>query len=101
MREVFADTAYWIAIFSPKDNLHQRAHAAPQTFGPFKIVTSDMVLAEVLTAFCKSSLHIRKAVVTTVAEINQTIEVIPQTRRLFKQAFELHAFRLDKTWSLT
>ena len=98
MREVFADTGYWVALINPKENLHQRAHAVSKELGSRRIVTSDMVLAEVLT-FCRVPPFLRKIAVAAVYDIIETVEVILQTRRLFQQAFELYAERGDKPWS--
>lgn len=41
---VFADTAYWIALLNPRDNLHERAHSVSVMLQRSRIVTSEFVL---------------------------------------------------------
>ena len=48
MREVFADTGYWIAMFDPSDEMHERAMTVTARLGLCRIVTSQMVLVEFL-----------------------------------------------------
>ena len=51
MQSVFADAGYWIALLNPRDNLHAKAREVSISLGEFRIVTSEMVLTEVLNAF--------------------------------------------------
>ncbi len=51
MRLVFADTGYWIALVNPRDQIHTKAVSVTQELSPVRIVTSEMVLAEVLNSF--------------------------------------------------
>ncbi len=53
MKEVFADTGYWIALFDPKDELHEKAKAVSQSLGQVIIVTSEMVLTEFANYFAR------------------------------------------------
>jgi uncharacterized protein len=103
MREVFADAGYWIALISPRDNLHRRALAVSQALDGSRIVTSDMVLIEVLNAFAERGEHLRVAAARAVAGIldDAATIVVPQTRRLFHEALALYAKRPDQCWSLT
>jgi hypothetical protein len=43
MRRFFADTFYWIALFSPKDAWHERVQAFSQAVGPCRIYTAEEV----------------------------------------------------------
>src|SRR5207244_2298430 len=88
---------------SPKDDFHIRALQVSETLShPYRIVTSDMILVEVLAAY-RENPYLRKLATTAVKNITDdpTVEVVPQTRRLFQEAFELYAARPDKSWSLT
>lgn len=49
MAPVFADTGYWIAVLLPDDHLHGRATAMAAAYGASAVVTTQMVLVEVLT----------------------------------------------------
>lgn len=103
MPSVFVDTDYWVASISPKDGLHQKAIAVSGSLGSYTLVTSEMVLAEVLNMFAKRGVHLREMAVDAVEAIttNPQIDVEPQTRRLFRDALSLYGQRLDKDWSLT
>jgi len=103
MRGVFADTGYWIALVNPNDGLHRKAKEVSQQLGALTLVTSDMVLVEVLNMFAERGTHLRQAAVATVQAVaaDPGIEVVPQTRRLFRDAYDLYRTRSDKDWSLT
>ena len=51
MRLVFADADYWIALSNPRDALHNLAIKVPTRLSPHRVVTSEMVLVEVLNIF--------------------------------------------------
>jgi uncharacterized protein len=103
MRWIFADTCYWIATINPRDNLHSRTMVVMQSLQPFRLITSDMVLVEVLNAFGDWGEYIRRAAVAAIQEItaDTSTEIVPQTRRLFQEALDLYRQRPDKDWSLT
>jgi predicted nucleic acid-binding protein len=51
MKRIFADTGYWIALLNPRDELYGRALALAQTCSDDQIVTTEMVLTELLNGF--------------------------------------------------
>jgi hypothetical protein len=51
MRVIFADTGYWVALLNSHDNLHQKALTLSKTVQSAHIVTTEMVLVEVLNDF--------------------------------------------------
>jgi predicted nucleic acid-binding protein len=69
MTTVFADAGYWIALLNPRDNLHAKACDVSISLGTFRIVTSEMVLTEVLNAFASRGELLRKAACTLVRSI--------------------------------
>ena len=99
---VFVDASYWIAILNPKDALHSRASAISQQYTRGRIVTTEMVLAEVFALLSRYGTHIRSAVVALEKTLrtDPTVELIPQTRLQFREASALYGQRLDKNWSL-
>jgi predicted nucleic acid-binding protein len=103
MRSIFADTSYWIATINPKDHLHDRAMFVVRQLGTFRLITSDMILVEVLNALAEWGEYIRRTAIDAVQAITEdaATEVVPQTRHLFQDAFGLYRRRLDKSWSLT
>jgi predicted nucleic acid-binding protein len=98
---VFADTGYWVAVLNPKDDWHSKANQVSAAMGKFRIVTSEMVLDELLAALSKVS--VRPLVIRGVEAImsNPNIEVVPQTSLQFSEAFALYRQMKDKEWSLT
>jgi uncharacterized protein len=102
MRTVFADANYWIGLLNPKDQLHELAMTASRKLVRTRIVTSEMVLVEVLNGLAEV-LPLRSQVVSMVDAINSNpnTEVAPQTAVLFRQAYALYREREDKEWGLT
>jgi len=101
VKVVFADTGYWVALFNPKDQLHEKAIATSRGLGKFRQLTTEMVLDELMAAL--SPLTVRALVTRGVEAIraNPNVEVVPQTSIQFREAFELYKRMADKEWSLT
>lgn len=103
MRPVFADTCYWVALLSPRDVLAGSVDRFSRTTPDLRILTSEMVLVEVLNFFAGSGPRSRRTAVETVRRLGhaQSVDVVPQTSWLFHEATSLFASREDKDWSLT
>ncbi len=103
MKTVFADTGYWIAILNPTDSLHERARQVTQQLGAVKIITSEMVLTELLNAFSSKGNRLRSlaANFVTQAITRSDIEVIAKSSELFQQSLFLYTQRPDQDWSQT
>ena len=103
MKRVFADACYWIALLNPKDRLHETAERVSTGLGPCRIVTSEMVLVELLNGLAGYGDKMRKVVAETVKslESNPNVEIVPQTSLQFRSAVALYASRLDKKWGAT
>ena len=103
MRAVFTDTAYWLALANPRDSLHRRSIEAPTWLGAYRLVTSDLVLTELLNALSGSGRQSRQNAAKLVRRLieNPRIETVPQTPSLFRTALALYEARPDKDWSLT
>jgi len=102
-RTLFADTFYWIALLDPGDTFHARVLAFNGTLGSVRLVTTDEVLAEVLTFFSRGGPLWRGKAATMVRKIrsNPDVGVLPQTRADFDAALALYQARPDKDYSLT
>ncbi|HAC64540.1 MAG TPA: nucleic acid-binding protein [Cyanothece sp. UBA12306] len=102
MKQIFADTFYWVALINKKDSWHQRVIEVTSTLKNVKIVTTDEVLIEVLN-FLSAIVPLRRHTVQFVDDImkNTHIQVIPQNRESFLGGFNLYRRRLDKEYSLT
>jgi uncharacterized protein len=76
VKTVFADTGYWEAVLNPNDRLHERSQAASKALGKVRLITSEMVLSELLAALSK--LPVREMAVAGVNRIraNPNVEVV-------------------------
>jgi predicted nucleic acid-binding protein len=103
LRQVFADTAYWIALANPFDQHHDAAIQASASLDGARILTTDAVLTEFLNALAEKGSAIRAAAIKTVEAIlnNSMVEVLPQSRRFFARGFAFYKARPDKGYSLT
>ena len=103
MRAVFADAGYWIALWRPRDALHDRAEAETERLGGTTIVTTQLVLVEVLGGLGRMGEFRRGFVAERVRELDSApdLEIVEQTGVQFRAALERYAARLDQRWSLT
>jgi predicted nucleic acid-binding protein len=101
MRQVFADTGFWIALVNPRDQLHAKAVSVAQQLSA-KILTSEMVLVELLNSFSDAG-PLRHAVAGVVRKLrrNRDVTIIPQTAEQFERALQRYEQAADKSWSLT
>jgi uncharacterized protein len=103
MRKLFADTCYWVAILNPKDELHEGADRVTKSLSPVFMVTSEMILTELLNTFAEKGESLRRAAALMAEKVKSSpnIEVVPQTSLQFRRALDRYQNRLDKSWSLT
>jgi uncharacterized protein len=104
MRTVFADAGYWIALLNPKDPLHSKAFELSRSVeaGRTDVVTSQMVLAEVLNYFAGFASIFRARAASFVHSLEESaVVVIPQDKAQFAAALALYEARPDKEWGLT
>jgi len=103
MNAVFADAGYWIALFNPRDQLHDKAVEAAQVTQERPLVTSHMVLAEFLNHYASFGEPFRQRAVQVVQSLqeNAGVEIVAQTAEQFEAALTLYAQRQDKAWGLT
>jgi predicted nucleic acid-binding protein len=102
MRRVFADTSYWIALVNPRDQLHAKAVSVTRQLSSITIVTSEMVLAELLNSFSDAG-PLRNIVGGMVEKLrdNRDVIIVPQTSEQFESALRRYQQAADKSWSLT
>ena len=101
MKKVFVDTVYWIAIANPKDQWRHTAEDAREQLGNARLVTTEEVLTEFLTALSKRP-RLRDMAVRVVRGIlgNPNVKVIPQSRDSFQKGLRRYEERPDKGYSL-
>lgn len=99
---VFADTCYWIALAMPRDKWRDAAREAQARLGGARLVTTEEVLSEFLTAVSKEGPLLRRRAVEMVRRIlaSPNVRVLPQSHDSFLRGLDLYARRLDKGYSL-
>ena len=100
---LFADSGYWIALITPDDELHEKAAAVQNSLTSQQIVTTHLILNEVLNPRSGTSERQRLATVQMVDRIKRDprVHIEPQMPELFEDAFDYFHQRLDKEWSIT
>ena len=103
MRQVYADTVYWIALANPLDQWHPLAVRAGRTLRETTVITSEEVLTEFLTHFSGQVRKIRQGAVRYAKRVmtNPDNIVRPQTHQSFVFGMALYEARPDKGYSLT
>jgi uncharacterized protein len=101
MKQIFADTSYWIGLVNPRDQIHQKAIKITQQLSSVSLLTTEMVLVELLNSFSDSPF--RRAVAGMVLKLrdDRNVRIVPQTSEQFEVARERYQRADDKTWSLT
>ena len=103
MATYFADTSFWIALSSRRDQYHSRAvewHEFVMRTGS-KIVTTEAILWEWLNALADASSRAIAAEGYRRAHADSRVEVVPFEPELSAAAVSLYGSRTDKDWSLT
>ena len=103
MNSIFADAGYWIALLHPKDDLHSKAQTVSSQLGQVRLVTSEMILSEVLNYFADKGSVLRQAAAVLAEQIQSDPNsvVVPQTSIQFRNALHLYQQRQDKSWGVT
>jgi|SRR5690606_18199483 len=101
MKQVFVDTAFWIARVNRRDNLHQIARLLGDACVNHPLVTTDAVLGELGTFFAEKGPELRQMVAEYIMELENdpNLTVLPDTRDIVKKARQLYAARPDKGYS--
>ncbi len=102
MRQVFADSLYWISLSHPGDQWHAAALNASHALQRAEIVTTQEMLGELLSTF-RYNPQLRAIAARRVHQItaDPRIIVIPQSDHSFRAGFALDQSRSDKQYSLT
>ena len=102
MPDLFADSGYWLALINPRDSLHARATELGLSLTNTTVVTSEMVLTEVLNHMSSAGEYARQLASRAILawKASSSIEVVPQTSTQFDTALERYRSRLDQAWSL-
>ena len=100
MNAVFADTSFYVALFSSSDVHHEKAvRFSAEIHRP--VVVTAFVLLELANALCDSrSRHIFSQLFPHLIS-NPNVSIVLASQELLHKGFDLYAQRPDKDWSLT
>ena len=101
MRQVFADSVFLIGKLDARDPHHDSALAVEATLGDAQIVTTDIVLSEVL-AFVRGKQRLRAHAVRLVRALieDPNVVVINLNADLFERGLNRYARRPRSAYSL-
>ena len=103
MRVVFADTSYWLALLVRTDPWHDIAVLLSLELIDMHIVTTEMVLAELLNGVSRLGEYHRNLATTEVTRLRSdpNVDIISQSEDQFRDAFDYYRSRPDQRWGLT
>ena len=103
MRVIFADTSYWFALLVRTDPWHEIAALLSLELVGVHIVTTEMVLAELLNGVSRLGTYHRSLATAEVIRMRSSanVEIIAQSEKQFQDAFEYYQSRHDQRWGLT
>ena len=99
---VFADACYWIARLNERDSLHEIATLLSDNLGARRVVTTKLVLIEVLNFFAELGPEKRRAAVTLAQTLREDtgVDVIDLSETKFWNAVDFYNARPDQEWGL-
>ena len=101
MPPIFADTCYWIALLVARDELHTTALRLSTELAHRRIVTSEMVLIELLNGVSRYGPELRHAAVGLIRGFEQDdVKVEALSSELFWNAVDFYNARPDQEWGL-
>jgi hypothetical protein len=100
VREVFADTFYFLALSNPADPYHDRAEAAQFDISRM-LITTVWVLTEVGDALAAPWYRDKFCELLDILWEDPRVIVLPASQEHFRAGIELYRARADKGWSVT
>ncbi len=102
MGPVFADSSYWIARLNERDSFHEIAVLFSESLGTRRVVTSELVLSEVLNFFAEFGPAKRRAAVALARELQESIhvDVVSLSDIPFWDVVDYYNARPDQEWGL-
>lgn len=98
--KVFADTSWFQAILSTRDEHHEAAIEASRLQWE-RLITTEFVLLELGAAFSKPDDRSDFLLIDRMVRTRDDVLLIPATSELLQRGRDLFAARPDKGWSLT
>ena len=99
---VFADASYWIALLHEQDAHHDLALLLREELRGRLVITTEMVLVEVLNFFAEFGAVKRRAAVNLLFDLqaDNGVDIIAQTTGQFWDAVAYYHARPDQQWGL-
>ena len=99
---VFADASYWIALLHEQDAHHDLALLLRDELRGHLMITTEMVLVEVLNFFAEFGAVKRRAAVNLLFDLraDNGVDIIAQTTGQFWNAVDYYHARPDQEWGL-
>jgi uncharacterized protein len=97
---ILLDTGYFIALFTPEDDLHRRAAAWSLHLAEPLLVT-EYVLLECVNSFSRPKDRPSAHALIEHVRSDPACELVHGSTDLFEAGLRLHRERPDKAWSLT
>jgi predicted nucleic acid-binding protein len=97
---VFADTAYYLALVSPRDSFHARAVALSQALNE-PVVTSAWVVQELADGLSAPPARAGFLKLRDTLQSDPNTTIIEPDSALWRRGLVLYRSRPDKEWSLT
>ena len=103
MDEIFLDTAFAIALSSPRDSHHELAVQISERLEAdvARLVTTRAVIIEIGNALAKQTYRSAAIQLIESLEEDPNAEIVSVSDELSKRAFALYRAREDKDWALT
>jgi uncharacterized protein len=101
--EWFLDTAYAIALSSPKDEHHHKALLLAEQIEAegTRLLTTQAILLEIGNALSKHRYRKESIKLLEALEQDPKVEIISLTKDLYRRSFNLYRNRPDKEWGIT
>lgn len=102
MKEIYADTLYWVALVRPGDPWQAASRDATARLESIRLVTTEEVLTEFLNVLSGAP-YLRQRAARAARRImsDPGITVIAQSEASFQAGLALYEQRADKAYSLT
>src|SRR6266404_9023397 len=97
---ILVDAGYFIALFTPDDELHERAIAWSAHVNEPLVVT-EYVLLECVNKFSRPKDRPSAHALVEHVRTNPIFDLVHASAQLFADGLSLHRDRPDKEWSLT
>ena len=100
MRTVFADTYYFLALWNPHDQGHEKALTFTNVYRE-ALITTDWILIELADALARPPNRQRFLRFVRILQQQKDLAIVPASRTLLEEGLDLYERRPDKEWSLT